>query len=252
MRFIGTLLAFVLVSMMCSSVVQAQLVDVMWVLDRSGSMSGDAAQVVANIGTFNTHLQNAGYDMNYGFMTYLTDPRLETDITDLATFTTDLDNFSSWAGGVQNGFKASDGALAGGEADVGVNWRAGAIKTIVLVTDEDADDAGIYGFGYDYPGGNIAGQQAHLNNYMDSNGALLNVIHDRRNPNSEYYTDYDGLGINQFDLYAFRANPEDFIDDFAQAKIEEIQGVIPEPTTFVLLGLGLGLVGLQFRRKILK
>jgi hypothetical protein len=249
MKRAGIVPVVIVVALLFAGAAGAQYypVDIVWNIDRSGSMSGDANDIKNNIGIFNQALMDAGFDVQYGLMTYLTDPALNADIGSLGDFQTAIDNVI-WSGGTQNGYKAADGALAGGEADVGVSWRGGAIKTIVLVTDEDADDAGAAHYTYEYPPGYPGDQKGTLNGYMDANDALLNVIHDRRYPSSEYYTDYDGVGLNQFDLYAFRADPQAFMTTFSETKIREIQQVIPEPSSMLLLGLGVGLLGIGLRR----
>jgi hypothetical protein len=204
--------------------------DIVWIIDNSGSMSGDAAAIKNGINSFDNQLIAAGIDAKYALVTYLTTPVLRTDLTNPAGLQTAI-NGVPWSGGIQNGY----GAIAGSLTSLGISFRPGAVKTLILITDEDADD---YGAGSSvYPGGATA-----LGNLLDANKALLNIIYDPTYPDA--YNDYGGSGIARpagatFNLNTFKADPNAFLDAFAQTKIKEIQdNIVPEPGTVLLLVSG--------------
>jgi hypothetical protein len=105
-------------------------VDIVFVLDCSGSMGNDIEAVRANLGEFADSLLIRGYDFQIGVVTF------STEVDDIWDFTNDLDairaNLSSidlW-GGVED----SPSALMAASR---LSFRAGSMRSIIWITDED-------------------------------------------------------------------------------------------------------------------
>jgi len=224
--------------------------DIVWIIDRSGSMSDDATNIKTSIDTFNSNLAAAGIDAHYALVMYSEDPLLQQDLTsDLFGFKSAMD--TAIAGMlpsiyIENAYEAVDSALPGGLYDLGISFRQGAVKDLILVTDEDADDWGD-GYSDKYSG--------DLGALLDSNDALLNIIYD--SSWSDATNDFEPIARPSgalFSLVDFENDPQSFINTFSQVKIKEIQEhvQVPEPTTLLLLGSGLIGLAAFSRRKMKK
>ena len=217
--------------------------DIVWIVDDSGSMEDDSQNIEANIGVFNQYLVDQGIDAQYALVSYLEDPVLQTDLTSSLTDFQDAFDGLSYYGGIQNAYEAVDASLNTGLYDLGISYRPGAVKTLILVTDEDADDWGTNPIGGTY-GGN-------LGDLLDAESALLNIIYD---PNAyEATSDFDPIARPStalFNIYDFESDPAGFMLAFAEIKVEEIEEQIPDPAAVFLLGSAclLGFAGL--RRKL--
>ncbi len=121
-------------------------VDIIWVIDGSGSMGDDQAQIASQAQNFFQGL--GGLDFRMGVVGYTdgSNPVSTSGVfeqggagtgdftTDLATFQTMVTAVGDTGSGTENGLTAINDAL---------NWysfRSNCAKAIILVTDEDADD----------------------------------------------------------------------------------------------------------------
>jgi hypothetical protein len=225
--------------------------DVVFVIDESGSMGGVQAAIRTNIGTFASLLSAGGIDAKYALVGYGDSnyrPRLLTDFTDVAGFTTAAAGLRTDGPQYEPGYEAIMAALNGGPTDtLGLTYRSGAVKNVIIVTDEESN-------------GDLTGATwGTADTLLSRVQALLNGV-----MNSPYPADYGsnggtyrGLitahGGSVFSMSELVNNPTQFVQDFAAAKIKEIQDfepTVPEPGTIALLGLGLAsLMVVRCRRR---
>jgi len=112
-------------------------VDVVFIIDESGSMSDDQAAVKANV-SFIAQQLGAALDPLYGLVGFGAAagngaPRTLTDITNEAAFTTALNSLQV-SGGIEPGVQATFYAM-----NNLTGYRSGAGVCAVLITDEDSD-----------------------------------------------------------------------------------------------------------------
>jgi len=234
----GVAVALALAALLASGVAQAAiLADVVWVIDTSGSMGGDIAEVKARILEFDTVMISNGIDARYAAVRFGGPASLIQDVTDFATFTAAGSPFSllgATGGGTEDGSAAIQVAL-------GATFRASTVRNIILVTDENDD---------------VFSNRAALAADLLATGPdeLINVI---RNPGDDDLGYYAALALANgglaFDILAFRADPAAFFTNFTTTKVAEIieeggGGTVPGPATLILMGLGLSVLGLMRRR----
>lgn len=213
------------------------LTDIVWVVDTSGSMGDDIAQVKSNILSFNTAMVNAGIDAQYGLVRYGGAPSLIQDITTFATFSQAGSPFQLLT---DNGGATEDGSLAIQTA-MSATFRANSVRNFILVTDEDDDNAS---------------NRAALNTALDNTTIkeLINIIGDPSDDANNYYRDLaPANGGKFFDILDFRADPQAFFTNFTETKVKETVinfceanpndpqclNTVSEPSVLALLGLGL-------------
>jgi hypothetical protein len=216
-------------------------VDLMFVIDRSGSMGGEFNTLAANIESFFNELVSDSRTGSVagGLVTYLATPSLEQAITtSVATLKSAVEGVTV-SGGTENGLDALSSVLPGGSLFGSAGWRNNTVKSLILLTDEDDDGAENYAD----IGADIAAA-GYLNNIIVSSGG------------NEYAPSAVPSGA-VFSLSDFTNDPLNFFPAFAQAKLGEIEttpetpgGVIPLPASIPLLLTGLGAIGvLRARRK---
>jgi hypothetical protein len=232
---------------------QAVSADIVFVVDESGSMGTVQANIRNNIGAFATYMSNAGIDATYALVGYGNSnvrPRLLTDFTTAANFATAASGLMA-SGGTEPGYEAIMAALEGGPSALSLTYRSGAVKNVIIVSDEESNN-GLAGADY-----------ADVNALLTRESALLNGIIAgwALNTSSDGGGTYPLLiaahGGTVFNLNTFNTTDQNVIDafvlDFAARKIKEIQDfepTVPEPGTIALLGLGLaGLVVVRRRRR---
>jgi Mg-chelatase subunit ChlD len=222
--------------------------DVVFVIDESGSMGGVQAAIRTNIGTFASLLSAGGIDAKYALVGYghsAVRPRILTDFTDAASFATAALGLLT-NGGTEPGYEAIMAALEGGPSALNLSYRSGAVKNVIIVTDEESNG--------DLTGANWGTADTLLSRVQ----ALLNGVMNSPYP-AEYSSNggtYAALigahGGSVFSMSELVNNPTQFVHDFAAAKIKEIQDfepTVPEPGTIALLGLGLASLMVVRRRR---
>lgn len=248
-------------------------VDIMFVIDQSGSMAGEFSDLSANISTFiNGLTSDASIDsVHAGLVTYeeaslglgvdcgTGDPCLELDqaiTSSVPTLATALSTAAGETfGGTEDALSAVSAVLPGGVLFGASGWRSGTVKSIVLITDEDADDALSFTYG-GLTGYAALGQQlddvGYLNNIITVS-SLFSTYEPASRPISDPAGDFDAL----FDLSSFNADPGAFLTQFAAAKLVELQEgpitggsdvPLPAAAWMLLAGLG-GLGAVRARRK---
>lgn len=238
-------------------------VDLMFVIDRSGSMDDEGATLADQIGEVIDGLA-ADDDIGSvfaGVVSYASNSSSSTGAQvvsgltdDAAALETSIDGIT-YGGRNEDGLGAMSQSLPGGSLSLG--WRNNTVKSLVLLTDEDDDGPA--------PNDYSAFQQTLIDR-----GILNNVIVSNLNSRC------DGLGGSStrggceyigstnpttgaaFDLVDFVDNTEDFLKGFISTKIAEIENtdptpgdgaVVPLPAGAWLMLAGIGALGVVRRRQ---
>jgi len=119
-----------------------KIADIVFVLDDSGSMDDEAAQVKANIASFANQLSSSEIDFRLALVPYggsgtsggkiLHNGNLHSEV---APFVADVDQMR-FGGSTERAFQAMQLAVQN------LNWRPTTQKVLILVTDEDNDAGG--------------------------------------------------------------------------------------------------------------
>jgi hypothetical protein len=221
--------------------------DIMFVVDGSGSMGDDFTELGLGMTTFVNALQADSRmgSVRVGLVRYSLNQLLQINLTDDLTVFDGLSrgkgNFST-----ENPLQAIDFAVT----NSAISYRPDAVKTVVLITDEEGDDWNTYTNAFGSGGSALV---ALLNDL----GFLNNVIH---NPGKRGSTEnYSQIALPYgalFDIMDFRANPMNFLTYFASVKVGEFVDVreqealsaVPLPAGGWLLLGGLGALA-AFRRR---
>lgn len=191
--------------------------DIVFVVDSSGSMGGEFTFLAGAVGGFLSDLQaDSRIDTaRAGLITYETAPTLVSNLTtDVASLSSAFSGVRT-TGGTENAYIAVDSALPGGRRDFGLDYDPTAVKSVVLITDERADDRRTYA--------NLLGRgEAGLGAYLDDVGFLNNII---LRLDTSAVPDFDGIARPKSGLFSvdeFRNNRDAFFDAFTATKIREI------------------------------
>ena len=242
-----------------ASQAQAAIVtDVIMIVDESGSMGNVQTNLRNNIGLFASILAAGGIDARYGLVGYgngAVRPRMVTDLTDATSFATAAQGLVA-SGGTEPGHAATSFALNSidGQTDL-FSFRSGALKNIIIFTDEQSNGDGCNGCS---TGGDGSTSFSEVDNLLTQQNALFNAVL----VNATTAFTYDDLaaahGGLTFNLSLMNSTDQtvvsQFVQDFADAKLQEILdfcalnptdpacvnngGQVPEPGTLALLGLG--------------
>ncbi|MCA9155792.1 MAG: pre-peptidase C-terminal domain-containing protein, partial [Planctomycetales bacterium] len=193
--------------------------DIVFMIDTSGTMGGDIAEIRQRLSTFDQQMIAANIDAQYGLVTFPASnpnnqPRQIQDIVDFATFTAAGSPFNTFpiAGAIENGSQAVREALNDLDVTTTFNFRPNSRIVVVLVTDEDDDSPNA-----DF----IAAQQA-----LTASNALFFGISALGIGNTD--VTYGALatqtGGQNFDIDAFRLNAGPFFQGFTSALAGSIGG----------------------------
>jgi uncharacterized protein YegL len=227
----------------------AIVADIMWVIDTSGSMGSDIAQVKSRVLEFNNVMVANSIDANYGLVRFGGAASLIQDFTTFADFSTAGSPFSLLTA---NGSGTEDGSAAIQTA-LTATYRANSVRNIILVTDENDDNSS-----------NRPALQTALDGTTQKE--LINIIGNPGDDDNNYYRALaPANGGAFFNILDFRDNPQAFFTNFINTKVKEIvddfctvnpnapecTNRVPEPGTLALLGISLaGLAALR-RRKVM-
>jgi hypothetical protein len=224
--------------------------DIMFVVDGSGSMGDDFIDLGKGMTTFVNGLKadpRVG-SVRVGLVRYSLNPVLDIAMTDDLTvfdgLTRRKGNFST-----ENPLMAIDFAVNSPD----IKYRPDAVKTLILITDEEGNDFGTYKNAWGTGGSATAAMLKDM-------GFLNNVIH---NPGKKGSTEnYGTVALPYgalFDIMDFRADPMGFLEAFAKVKVKEFADVraaeavaltpMPLPAGAWLLLGGLGAMAALRRRK---
>jgi len=237
-------------------------VDIAFVVDQSISMRSEFNWIPNAINAIDTALTNESIvtSTRYGIAGYMTHAGNEPGAynqngkrlayQDLTTNLTAVTDEASYAathlyGTRELGYHAADWARTG------FNWDNNAVKIMILLTDENADQGSVIadvGQGSD---------EKNLGKLLDDDNFLLNVVapSSKNDQWDEAVYDINSTYQGFFNLSYLRSNPDDFTATFVDAKVGEIKKEadkkpstgIPEPSMLALMGIGL--LGFGFIRR---
>jgi hypothetical protein len=224
--------------------------DITFVIDQSGSMDDEFDFLGGAIGGFLNDLESSS-NINQArgaLVSYEDSPTLQQGLTADATTLEDAFDKTNNFGGTENALGAVDAAIPEGNEDLNLGYKTNAVKSTVLITDEDADDATSYSNSFG------SGASA-LGSLLDDKGFLNNVIAEQSG-NGDFPSEFEQIarpsgGDALFSISDFRNNRQQFFNDFTNAKIEEVEEVaqVPAPSTIALMVAGfLGLSVTGWRR----
>lgn len=181
--------------------------DILWVIDRSGSMGNDINEVKARVQDFHNAMTAAGIDARYGLVRFGGTNQLIQNIT---TF----DDFNRAGGPFRSLTDNGGGTERGSAATVlglrQATFRQGSVINVILVTDEDDDSS--------------SAEAASAVTELRSRGALFNYIGvpGVGNSDARYGSLASSFHGRAFRIVDFRANPQPFFESFIQTKVTEI------------------------------
>jgi len=117
-------------------------VDIMFVVDRSGSMDSEIAGVERSLEKFINHLNEIGFNARVGLLPYGSNAPSSAGWQDLSDYSATLDfiyrRLNNSAGGYEVPYTAINYVFEN------AGWNKDAEKHIILVTDEDSEENGRY------------------------------------------------------------------------------------------------------------
>ena len=237
-------LALAVASGTASAATVTKDVDLVFVIDRSGSMSDEGATLSARIGEVLTGLSAdaAIGSVKAGVVSFAssglgTGESLVSAITDDVGALQSAINGISYGGWLEDGLGAMTAALPGGSLFGSLGWRGDTVKSLVLLTDED-DDAPAPD---DYLSFQATLQSlGYLNNIIvsnDSSRCSAFPTGTSTGGGCEYADAANPTGA-MFDLVDFTQNTDAFLADFISVKIGEIRVTEQTPINPVPLPAG--------------
>ena len=201
--------------------------DIVFVLDNTYSMEGKLPLVKSRLAEFNAAMLANNVDPQYALVKF---GYLEYVMADMGPFANLAGPLAELHGHSDN---PEDGSVAVVVAMTDVTFRPGALRNIILITDED-DDSSLAEF-------------TAADTILGSTDAFFNFIGNLGEGNTD--TRYGVLAGNHrgtaFDINDFVADPDTFFTDFINVKLAEITA--PEPVSMTILLAG-SLLVLRRRR----
>lgn len=224
-------------------------VDLMFVIDRSGSMQTEFNTLGSRIGDVlnglagetNTTTGVSVGTVHAGLVTYLSSPTLVQSVTGHIPTLQNAFSSQNASGSTENSNGAVRSVLPTGSLFGSAGWREGTVKSVILITDEDSDINTDYAIT-----GTLLDNASYFNNVITLQG-LYDTYEDMARPTS-------GL----FDLDLFRNDASTFLTGFINTKLEELttggtptggSNVIPLPAAGWMLLAGIGGLGVLRRRQ---
>jgi hypothetical protein len=208
-------------------------VDLVFVIDRSGSMSNEGATLSAQIGNVLNRIvaESAGAigSASAGVISYLGTPSLVSSITSNVGSLQTAINGINYTGSEEDGLEAMASVLPGGSLFTSIGWRPNTVRSLVLLTDEDSDD-GNSDFAGSYAGFSalLANNPGYLNNVIVSNeGRRCAGLGGSSTAGGCEYIPTAVPTTGAFDLVDFTTNTDTFLNGFISAKIGEIINTPP-------------------------
>ena len=197
----------------------ATLADIAFIIDTSGSMSGDIAEVRNRIIDFDSALVNNNIDARYGLTLFGSGENFEQNLVNFSTFNDPAGVFQTFSlsGGTERGSAATQVALDNS------NFRTDSVKNLILITDED-DDSSVEQF--DTVRAALGADETTLFNFIGVPGV--------GNTDERYDVLASENSGAAFNIIDFRNEPEPFFDAFINTKVQEIidnTPVEPNPPT---------------------
>lgn len=241
-------------------------VDLMFVIDQSGSMSDEFSTLAANIAVVFDGLATSSEigSVAAGVVSYEaaasgTLSLVQSLTTSAATLATALASVPVF-GGTEDALSAVASVLPGGSLFSSAGWRNDTVKSIILITDEDADDYWYFSYkgltGYAALGAQLDDAN-YLNNIITSS-YLFDTYEEASRPYDA--GEYEALFALE-DFTGYGADPEAFLAAFAATKLDEITtggettpgseapSPVPLPASLPLLLSGLAGLSAQYHRK---
>ncbi|MCU0870776.1 MAG: pre-peptidase C-terminal domain-containing protein, partial [Pirellulaceae bacterium] len=190
-------------------------VDVVLMIDTSGSMADEIAEVRERLAGFDAEMTKARIDANYGLVTFPgtnpnADPKLLQDIVDFNSFINGPFSTFALTGGTEKGSRAVREALNDFDDTTTFNFRPGSTVVTVLITDE-GDNSPPEDLGLAINASSVAeavffGITMNPSIATDSDG----------DPN-HYSQIAAATGGQVFDIGTFRLDPASFFEAFTAA-----------------------------------
>ncbi len=282
MKKFGMVLAAATLLLAGRSVGQAaSFVDIVVVVDESGSMSTEHAWLPGMINALNTELVNLGYTVNFGLYGFgRSTAAAGIELLDAGTTA----QFGTAAANLVTSGNTEDGYTALKFASDNYTFTTGSVRNYILVTDEDRDVVtGGSGNTYASTLALLTGQNALLNAVVNnpftcatatsgvigrtnSTGYVANgsggyttcaspvTGNGANNTETDYVPLALATGGAAWNLNILRAGGNSalsFTDAFVDIKVQEIieQSGVPEPSTYMMGGTALLLLGWMRRRQ---
>ncbi len=191
-------------------------VDILFIIDTTGSMVNDIMEAKNRIVEFNSPMTNVGVDAHYGLVGF--GSQMGSGSVDLLQDIVDFETFNAPTGVFQNLFVGGGNEVGTRATHIGLTsatFRTSSTINVILITD-DHDRSG--------PNSLIDADQS-----LTNHNALFNFIGRPSFGNTD--NTYGMLTTNHagkaFDILEFRNSPDEFFAKFIAYKLQEILNLIP-------------------------